>query len=162
MPSRNPRRLDATGPLHQEIDHGVEIGLCFRTDTIAANFAALYTLEVKFFNEFVHRQFIFEIRLVSQHKKRDSSKGSVAHEIMQLISSLRDQGYVGNIDDENNGADATTISLPHGSKSRLASNVPTLECNMAPLYALHIEPDRRNRATRYLESADASVPQSRS
>lgn len=150
----------SASPLHQELDYSIKVGFFFRTDAITADLASLYALQVKFIDELVNRQLFFEIGLVPQYKQGDAGKRSVAHEVVELVSGLGDERNIGNVDNEHDGADASAISLPHSSKSRLPTNVPALECYMAPLHTLHIKPDGRNRATQDLESADTSVPNS--
>ena len=99
-----------------------------------------------------------KVRLVPENEKGNAGERFMLHEIVELLLGVRDQWDVGNVNDEDDGTDAPTVSLPHGSKPRLSANVPALECNMAPLYFLHIKTDSGNRATQYLESADTSVP----
>ena len=53
---------------------------------------------------------------------------------------------IGRIDDKHNRIHTATISLPHGTKSRLASEIPALECHMSFLHALHVETDCGNGA----------------
>jgi hypothetical protein len=64
---------------------------------------------------------------------------------VKLFLRHRQGVIVGRVYNEHNRIHTSAISLPHGTESWLSSQIPTLQCHMALLYALHIKPDGWNR-----------------
>lgn len=54
-------------PGNQPLQHSLKICLFLRTDTIAAEFPVYNLLQFQPFNNFVHTQFVLEVRLVRKH-----------------------------------------------------------------------------------------------
>lgn len=126
---------------------GFEVGLLQGADTVAGDGAAGDGGEVKLVDELVDREAAGQVRLVAEHQERRVTDLRAVHEHVQLCLGLRQQLQVGNIDYEHDGANVAAVPLPHGAKPGLPAQVPALECDMAPLHLLHVEPDGGDGAT---------------
>jgi hypothetical protein len=75
-------------PVDEPMQDGIEIGLLLRTDTVAADLTMRHSLEVQHIDQLVHSGMAIEVRLVAEHKQRDTFHGRLVHEDMELL--LRD------------------------------------------------------------------------
>lgn len=90
---RSQRRiLLPAGACDQPVQHGVEIGLFFGADAIAADLAVGDGFEVHGFDQLIDRQFDREIGLVAQYQEWDAIQGGLVH---QLVQFFRGHGQCG-------------------------------------------------------------------
>jgi hypothetical protein len=103
------------------------------------------TLEVKGFDKLINGQLFVEIGFVSKNQEWDTFEYGLPQKIMKLVPCDWQSFCICGINDKHDGVYPSAISLPHGPKSWLSTEIPTLQCHMPLLYALHVEPNRRNR-----------------
>lgn len=84
--------------LDQPLQDRVEIGLLLRADTIAADFPMRDGLHVKCIDQFVHRKFVGQVRLVAQNEKRYAVENPLIEQSMQLLLGDRESVVISSID----------------------------------------------------------------
>jgi hypothetical protein len=60
------------GSGNQPLEHGVEVGLLFCTDAVAAHFSVRHGLEVERLDELVDGKLVGQVRFVAQDEKRNA------------------------------------------------------------------------------------------
>ena len=125
----------------QPLENSVEIGLFFCADAIAADLAVRNRFEAQSFDKLVYRQLAGKIGLVAKYKKRDAFQCWLLKQKLELLARHRKRFAIGRVHDKSGAMSDTTTSrarllhhgiypaavpLPHGSKSRLASKIPTV------------------------------------
>ncbi len=72
IPRSRPRLM--ARPFDQPLQYGVKIGLFLRADTVAANLAVRYSLEVQRIYKLIHGELFRKIRLVAKNQERYAVK----------------------------------------------------------------------------------------
>lgn len=150
MASAVPSSSAGMSELYQPLEDRLEVGLFLGRDAIAGNFSVADALQVHGVDQLIHCQLIREIRLVAQDEQRDALQSWATHQGMKLLARLGQELYIGDVNNEDDRIDSTTISFPHGSEPRLPTQIPAFQGHMALLYFLHIESDSGNRTACHL------------
>ena len=92
------------------MQYSIQVGLLLGADPVAAHFSMRDGFEIHGLDQLIHRQLIWQIRLVAQDQQRDPLQRRLAHQFMQFLGGGGEGRSIRRIDDK-------SIVLGEGSVS---------------------------------------------
>ena len=121
----------------EPLGDSVYVDRFFAGDHVAPNFSAFDGLEIHLVDENLHGESLKLISLVAEEQKRDAAQGGSGEQILQLALCNQNAIPIRNIHHIDDGKDSSTITLPHGSRFSLSTNIPKLYSDL-PLVTFHV------------------------